>query len=338
MTTESKTPVQPHRLRGGLDPVGIPATDGLVPALLVGAERSGTTVLRLMLDHHPQITWNPEFEYSVDRVGDGGVWPSVPAYCEWLATSRRFQEDGFTIDSSLDYPALVSDFLAQRRKRSGKPIVGATVHRHYSRLACLWPKARFIHIVRDPRDVAKSVINMGWAGNVWTGVEEWMRAEKDWERTRSTLSSEDWIEVRYEDLVADTRTTLTRICRFLGVDYHPAMLDYPADTTYKSPDVTLIDQWRKKSAVFEVQLIEARVADMMVERGYSLSGFEPIDVEPWLARWLEKQSRRTRRKHRIERYGLWLVILDGIARRIGPKILRRMVRNRMNTIQWLHLR
>lgn len=45
------------------------------PVFLVGAERSGTTVLRLMLDHHPQIAFNNEFEYAVDLVSDEGKWP-----------------------------------------------------------------------------------------------------------------------------------------------------------------------------------------------------------------------------------------------------------------------
>ena len=42
------------------------------PFFLVGSERSGTTLLRLMLDHHTQLSWCNEFEYAVDLVSDKG--------------------------------------------------------------------------------------------------------------------------------------------------------------------------------------------------------------------------------------------------------------------------
>lgn len=47
------------------------------PVFLVGAERSGKTLLRLMLEHHPDISWLNEFEYSVDLVSDQGEYPSL---------------------------------------------------------------------------------------------------------------------------------------------------------------------------------------------------------------------------------------------------------------------
>jgi hypothetical protein len=62
------------------------------------------------------------------------------------------------------------------------------VHRHYDRLLRLWPEARFIHLVRDPRDVASSCIGMGWAGNVWTGVTRWIEAERLWDEVRGDLA------------------------------------------------------------------------------------------------------------------------------------------------------
>ncbi|MEQ9237509.1 sulfotransferase family protein [Coleofasciculus sp. E2-BRE-01] len=122
------------------------------PIFLVGAERSGTTVLRLMLDHHPQIAWCYEFEYVVDQISDNGDFPQLEAYYEWLETHRIFQSTGFEIDRSLSYPQLANSFLCQRCQRldrTGKPLVGATVHRHFDRLLQIWPNARFIHVPYD---------------------------------------------------------------------------------------------------------------------------------------------------------------------------------------------
>jgi len=60
------------------------------PIFLVGAERSGTTLLRLMLDHHPKMAFNYEFEFAVDQIDAAGNWPNLPTYYEYLAYHRIF--------------------------------------------------------------------------------------------------------------------------------------------------------------------------------------------------------------------------------------------------------
>ena len=85
--------------------------------------------------------------------------------------------------------ALVNDFLRQKQAASGgKPHVGATVHRHFERLRFLWPDARYIHLVRDPRDVARSVVQKGWAGNIYQASEFWIQAENCWDSLVPHLS------------------------------------------------------------------------------------------------------------------------------------------------------
>src|SRR5262245_28549711 len=136
------------------------------PVFLVGAERSGTTLLRLMLDHHPQIAFHFEFEFAVDRISLDGVLPALVDYHRWLISNRVFQHAGWSIDPELDYPHLVDSFLRQKQQLAGgKRLVGATVHRNFQHLRSIWPDARFVHIVRDGRDVSRSVVMMGWAGN-----------------------------------------------------------------------------------------------------------------------------------------------------------------------------
>lgn len=160
------------------------------PIFLVGAERSGTTVLRLMLDHHPDIAWCYEFEYAVDKISNEGDFPSLNEYYKWLEAHRIFQDTGFIIDPGLSYPQLINSFLGQKQEQARKPIIGATVHRHFDRLLYIFPDARFIHLIRDARDVARSCIGMGWAGNVYMGVERWIEAELLWAKLSQNLSSE----------------------------------------------------------------------------------------------------------------------------------------------------
>jgi len=303
------------------------------PIFIVGAERSGTTVLRLMLDHHPQIAFHHEFEYAVDWIPDNGCWPPLKDYCQWLETDRIFQASNFVIDHSLNYPQLINSFLCQKRDRDQKPVVGATVHRHFDKLVQIWPDARFIHIIRDARDVARSSIGMGWAGNVWTGVERWIEAEILWEKVCQTVPEEQRIEVRYENLISDSVNTLTNLCEFMGLSYNPAMLSYAQTTSYSLPNPKLIYQWRKKLSATEMQLVEARTGNMLVERGYELSGLPSLKVSSFGELRLKLQDWWARLQFRLKRLGLPLFVSDYLSRNLGIEQWQRRVKLQINAIE-----
>ncbi|NES84022.1 MAG: sulfotransferase [Moorea sp. SIO2B7] len=301
------------------------------PIFLVGAERSGTTLLRLMLDHHPQIAFYSEFEYAVDLIKEGN-WPQLNDYYEFLETDRIFQSSGFVIDRSLSYPQLINSFLCQKRDRAAKSLAGATVHRHFDRLLLIWPDARFIHIIRDGRDVARSCIGMNWAGNVWTGVERWLEAEQLWVKLRERIPPERRIEVSYESLISEPVKTLTLLCNFIGISYDSAMLSYHQTTTYDFPDPDLIRQWRNKLSDYEIQLVESRIRNMLVERGYELSGLPAIRVTSAMERKLRLQDRWASISSRIRIYGLPLFVSDYLSRHLGLKQWHRRVKFKWNAI------
>lgn len=311
---------------------------GTKPIFLVGAERSGSTVLRLMLDHHPQLSWCPEFEYVVDQIPDSNGWPQLEEYYEWLETHRIFQATGFVIDRSLNYPQLVNSFLLQKRDRAQKPLVGATVHRHFDRLLYIWPDAKFIHLVRDGRDVAHSCIGMGWAGNVWTGVERWIEAEGLWVQLSQKLPAEQQIELTYEELISDPVNTLSRLCNFIGIPYEPAMLSYPQKTTYDFPDSSLIAQWKRKMSEWEIQLVESRISSMLVERGYQLSGLPLLEVTSSMERKLKLQDWWSRLQFRVQRAGPILFLSDYLSRKLRLTQWQKQVKLQLNAIEKTHLK
>lgn len=308
------------------------------PIFLVGAERSGTTVLRLMLDHHFQLAWCNEFEYVVDRIPSDKGWPQLDEYYEWLETHRIFQATGFDIDRSLNYPQLVNSFLCQKSDHSGKPLVGATVHRHFDRLLQIWSDARFIHIVRDGRDVARSCIGMGWAGNVWTGVERWIKAEELWTQLSQSLPTERQIEVTYETLISEPVDTLKCLCDFIGIPYDPKMMTYAQTTTYDIPDPKFIGQWQHKLSDPELQLVESRIADMLLERGYKLSGLPLINFSHAMKLKLRLHDWWIRLEFRIKRNGLALFFADYLSRHLGIKPWQKSVTLKLNAIAKAHLK
>jgi hypothetical protein len=289
-----------------------------------------------MLDHHPEIAFLFESDFLVLHVGEQGSWPDLHEYRPWLACDQGFREAGLSIDPSLDYPGLVNDLLLQKRNRDGKSVVGATVHFDFHKLRFIWPKARYIHLIRDGRDVARSCIGMGWSGNVWTAVERWIEAERRWEALAPQLDEDQWIDVHYEKLVRQPEQELTRICEFAGVKYDEAMLHYPRKTTYSAPDAALATQWETKLRPFEVRLVESRIRSMLSARDYEASGYSELNVPPAGRAVLRAHDRAFRAAFRVRRFGPLLVVADAIARRLRMERAQQWVGQRMQAIGERH--
>ncbi len=308
------------------------------PFFLVGSERSGTTLLRLMLDHHPQIEWCEEFEYTVDKMGDQGEFPNLKEYTDFLSSDFIFQLSGFEIDPNLSYPQLIRSFLDQRQKKRGKKIIGATVHRNFDRLLYILPDAKFIHLIRDGRDVAKSFIRMGWAGNVLTGIRNWQAIEKLWETLEAKLTNDRKITIYYEDLICNPEKILNQLCQFMGVEYSAAMLSYPDDTTYSSPNCECIQQWRKNLSPSEIQLIETQVSEQLEKLGYQLSGLPPKTISSWKKQWLLLQDWWYRFNFRRKKYGNFLFMADFVSRRLDFPLDRTTIQKRIFQIDAQYLK
>jgi hypothetical protein len=281
------------------------------PVFLVGSERSGTTLLRLMLDAHSQIAFNGEFDYALAAL----EYENPAEYHQYLQYDRMFNQSGFVIDKSLNCRQLVDSFL--RQKQSTKKYIGATVHHDFAKLIQLYPDARFIHIVRDPRDVANSVVKMGWAGHVYYGCQRWLDAEAQWDNLQPALTSEQYIEISYEQLILNTKTTLTDIVEFLGTEYEKQMLDYPKYTSYKLPNPELVFQWLDKFDSREIAIIETRIGkDKLRERDYPwchdhLMEFTQLDL--W---WFAIVNKLKMTQFRLQRFGGFLLGKYWLSRRL----------------------
>jgi len=305
---------------------------------LVGSERSGSTLLSIMLDHHPTIAWSRGFEYAVELLRETNRWPPLSDYYRFLETDRVFQTSGGRIDRTLSYPELIHDFLRQERDDDGKRLVGATVHFHFDRLRRIFPACRFIHLLRDGREVSRSCVDQGWAGNAWSGARRWIDAERLWSRVKGGLQSGEYYEVRYESFIDAPEQTLRALCDFIGVPYSSQMLAYPRDTTYMPPSPDFIDQWKQRLSVRDIRLVESRIGDLLQERGYRLSGLPPLRVG-WASRqWLREDDRYRRMRFRIARNGWQLVAADFVARRLRLHPWARRLRLRLNAISTKYLK
>lgn len=299
------------------------------PCLIVfGALRSGTTMLRLMIDSHPGLSCTGEHDFLFDhlrKTGDAWTYDR-----EAMADDRIFRSSGVTLPIGLDGIEALRQMIDQIGEIGGGPPV-RMVHRHLGRVVELLPNVPFVHFLRDPRDVARSAIGMMWAGNVWFGAETWLRSEQDWERHGKGLAERTSI-LKYESLVAEPGKELARLCLHAGVAFDPGMLEYHRSTTYEAPDPSLAYQWRRKLSQQDIQLIEARVGHLLADRGYETSGLPPLTPSHALRLRLALQNRWSIWKRIIATYGLIDPLQRGVGRRLGLPQLARPAQLRMDRI------
>jgi hypothetical protein len=244
-----------------------------------GALRSGTTVFYLMLDSHHEINSPGEVDYLFDFLQKDTGTGKWSYNLESLRHNFGFQHVHLNIGEFTDAKEIALDFVNQFRRRAPGCLV-LTIHRNLGKVIELFPDASFIHIVRDPRDVAKSCIDMGWAGTTYFGVEQWLKTEEDWDTFSPLLEKRPTVEVFYESLILRTEDELSKICTFLGVAYSSNMLKYPDHSTYQPPDPAMVDQWKRKLTRREICLVEMRVKRLLLARNYDLSG-HPLNPLTW---------------------------------------------------------
>ena len=95
------------------------------------------------------------------------------------------------------------------------------------KLRKLYPDAQIIHLIRDPRDVIASLKKMPWWNNsVNYSVFNWKSAMRHGINARTNTKLDEYLELRYEDLLAEPERELQRVCQFLSETYDPAMLQF----------------------------------------------------------------------------------------------------------------
>jgi len=208
---------------------------------IVGAPRSGTTLLRLMLDAHPELAIPPETGFIPDAVAkiaeahdpraafftavthypaDAPNWPDFGIAPEHFHNALE-QLEPFTLAEGLRlFYRLYAERCGKRRWGDKTPLYGL----HAPAIARILPEAHFIHIIRDGRDVVLS-----WREQWFAPSREVGKLAAEWQKVVSTtrmqgLGSPHYEEVHYERLVADPGGELRRLCRYLCLDFDAAML------------------------------------------------------------------------------------------------------------------
>lgn len=189
------------------------------PIFVIGSPRSGTTLVRLILDAHPRISCGEETHFLRDLEAIvGRNWGLVASYgldrAWWLARIR----------------ALYSDFQAEVLARSGKARWAEkdpTYTLHLGFIEELFPSAVYVHLLRDGHDVVASFRDRwGYVSAARAARSEWARYVGAARELGERLPAERFLELRYEDLVRQPESQGRRLFDFLGEAWDPAVLAF----------------------------------------------------------------------------------------------------------------
>jgi len=275
------------------------------PIIVVGCPRSGTTMLQLMLHSHPRIAIPPETRFVLAAYktrrsfGDLSDPERRRALGQWIIERpvTKFADLRLDPAATLEDITAAADTLGSAlatvfqayAARFGKPRWGDKRPAYLQNLDVilrLFPTAQIVNIVRDGRDCVASLKEMPWhRDSLPVTVAAWARAVDDARRAAHRLRRDQWHQLRYEDLVADPATELTRLCAFLGEDYDPVMA-FPArvasvavpeskrwhQRTHEPVTTRRVRSWQTRLSETEIALCEAALGSRLVACGYELSG------------------------------------------------------------------
>jgi hypothetical protein len=273
---------------------------GVAPVFVVGMPRSGTKLLRELLNGHSGISIPPVethfLPYWAERWSDYGdlsdraafgrfydqalslpYFDDVVAIDEPLISAEEWYErcTRFTIDGV--YEALMRHAAGVE---DGSDVIWGDKTPEYlinvDLLMALFPGARVVHIVRDARDQALSA-HRTWGKNMLRSAQRWADEIGEFRR-QATAYPGSVAEVRFEDLLDDPERELGALCRFLGVEFERAMLRVPgqAEPTGAARGATEVvkDNQRKYRFSVEPSLrrrIEQIALPMLTAYGYPVS-------------------------------------------------------------------
>ena len=205
------------------------------PIFVVGSGRSGTSLLRSMLDAHPDLHLTHEASFYLDPRGerlaaDGRAWfdrYSASFSFAFLGVPRSAVLERLPATDTATRRDAVAAVMTAAAEARGKGRWGDKTPAHAQHLGAIaaeFPDARFVHVVRDPRGVVASLARMPWATSSH-GLNAFFCAQQVKAVARF---AGDVCTVRLEDLVAEPETELRRVLDHVRADWDPAVLDHAA--------------------------------------------------------------------------------------------------------------
>lgn len=280
------------------------------PIFIVGANRSGTTLLRLILNAHPRVGIPDELVYfdttlagvSIHEWNRPGLGPS-----EFETFVESFLQERAEIFDALDRASLKAEILdgAADLRRPYQISLRAWAEHHGKNrwgektpgnlfyadvIREMFPDARFVYVARDPRAGVASMQSVSFFPNdvVFNALSRRKHDIAGRDFFRSQVPAAQRTTLRYEDLVRQPERVVRSLCEFLGEAYHPEMLHFHRQATKYMRDAAeeghnatatkpittdRLDAWMDEMAEEDIAAVESLCDEVFRRFGYTPSGY-----------------------------------------------------------------
>jgi hypothetical protein len=298
------------------------------PFFIIGSERSGTTLLMVMLGEHPrlavpEVTWfYPRFRAYLHTYGDLNRPENFRTLVSEMIHGLKTAYHGLPVNPS----TIVNELIARTKaptfaeavrvnielyaEATGKPRWGEkTPHHLYyvQEILADFPNAKFLHLIRDGRDVAVEQLRSAFGPrNAYSAARVWKRTHDAAARARKIVPADQWLDVRYEELVTDPVSVLTRTTDFLGEKYDPSLLAFHqgkiaqrrAQTRDHRPlgepvSGAYIGLYKKYLSLHDQEVFASVAGKELREAGYTVE-VEPASISPAEAALWDEHDQRIR--------------------------------------------
>jgi hypothetical protein len=266
--------------------------------IFVGSGRSGTTLVQAIFSAHSELAITHESMFvprlaSHQYVIDGRFQidrfirdlERIPDFNR-LAINEQGLRTRLAAVSPTNYSDAVRAVFAQYATQHGKVRYGDKSPGyvlHMERLAVLFPEARFVHVIRDGRDVALSYVDRSFGpSDIPEAALFWKRRVRAGRDAGRQLGPDRYKELRYEDLIESPDQKVRELCSFLDLDFEPGMLTYfeqgedvqaatadpSAHQALRLPPTRGLRNWRDEMTVSELAVFEVLAGRTLDECGY----------------------------------------------------------------------
>ncbi len=278
---------------------------------IVGAGRSGTTLLQSILNAHTQISFAPESHFLRNYIFPQLKGKSItesPDF-DWLIDTLNSDEDFKRLEidpkeiehESIDFSSktffidVFNEVMRLYLAKSDKIHFGDKDPMNLNHIAQLkeaYPDAHVIHIIRDPRDVVMSRMKTEWGKKhpFFAHVFDYAHHVSKGLKNGPKYFGDKYHEIRYEDLLVSPESALKKLCAELGVEFEDNMLSYHEkdsnlvkenEKSWKgNVDKPIMsdnfDKWKKEMKQAEVMLVETVCGAVIDKMNYSKSGYSSV--------------------------------------------------------------
>lgn len=277
------------------------------PFFIIGCERSGTTLLRWMLNTHPDLAVPNEAERFSYMLEETNLWRVQWNRQQALAMLKKFIDHEKIQNWNIQFNPDVEEFLPIKNSYRFSDVIACvyqyfafktkkkrwgdkTPHNTFELVPIIksFPGVQIIHIVRDGRDVFLSC-KARWGkedprrNDIGHGAKKWQGWVWSAYMVGEYLPSSQYLCIKYEDLVSDPVMTLGKVCQYLGITYSADMLHYYENknnfgpdplvhtrSLYQPPDPSHSYKWKTKMKEPEVMQFDRIAGNVLYKYGYEV--------------------------------------------------------------------